>query len=312
MRRSRAVQRGETAHSEQLQHAPRAKGHGVEVEGKAQTALGDTLGEPPEAANSQRWAPRPLHPMCRCGLTSGWPPRCLTALWTQTARVGTPAPKRPVCPPSPGTWSATLPIGLFCPCFASGRLRHARGLLRARTWPEFGSCAGVVSAGKCGRLTRTAPGSTGARPLPAVVPSASSAVAPSLAAVSGQQPGAPGACRPPLRVLGSLPQLFVEEQAAKGRKAIQQAEQPQGASTMEEGPPRRQWKAACDQRRATIACQGLAASGQSYLNQQPWSPLHTQDCHGPQRGSEPAPQDSSTQPWQRRPERKQRQPSPGG
>ena len=50
MRRSRAVQRGETAHSEQLQHAPRAKGHGVEVEGKAQTALGDTLGEPPEAA----------------------------------------------------------------------------------------------------------------------------------------------------------------------------------------------------------------------------------------------------------------------
>ena len=134
--------------------------------------------------------PRPLHPMCRCGLTAGWPYGLVDP---NSQGWGPQDPKRPVCPPSPGTWSPTLPIGLFCPCFVSGRLRHARGLLRVRTGPEFGSCAGVVSAGKCGRLTCTAPGSTGARPLPAVVPSASPAVAPSLAAVSEQQPSAPGA-----------------------------------------------------------------------------------------------------------------------
>ena len=42
--------KGETAHSEHLHRAPRATGHGVSVEGKAHSALGEQLGEPLEAA----------------------------------------------------------------------------------------------------------------------------------------------------------------------------------------------------------------------------------------------------------------------
>ena len=61
--------------------------------------------------------PRPLHPMCRCGLTAGWPYGLVDP---NSQGWGPQDPKRLVCPPSPGTWSPTLPIA---PCLHCAGIR---------------------------------------------------------------------------------------------------------------------------------------------------------------------------------------------